>query len=331
MKMNNKGLSFVELLMAGAISAGVIFLASDFFQRANKETAKTQAVLESTLDRLSFEHRIRSDLFETKYSFNALNVLDDKKRNFYDYNQTGFCESNCDRVLTIKKKASVGNSDASIFFLIKDSTDSVEQIYNPINAYTRVALEASDDSNLKFTSLNKDNILASGAYSPWKLSDEMTNRLLLIYSPNLLYSSPADIGVVPGRVLQFLGWLNQSNYNGSLKAEVVNFQSTNIFNNLDVRTKTPIESEDQLLRSIPFNSGLGIFAFVAPVKMIKYKIKTVKENGKLVGKLYRDDLIDRGKYREYMISNNVESITFKRQTITSATIEMDIEYSKDTK
>lgn len=319
---NKQGFTFVEVAIAASLGVVLVYFGFNYFANQNKDTAKTQTLLENTLEGLTFEERIRKDMFEMKYSYNTLLMKDDKNKVFFDYLSEGNCESECERTITLN-----GTNGKEIYFLIKDNSSAVEQLYAPESAYD-VTGASDTNSNLSFNSLNKDNNLGLKKFTPWELPASIPGRLILIYSPIYVYSSSAVLGETPGRMIQYLGWLTSSNLNGKLNRERISTSSGYIFPDKDVRYDDEIDSEDKMLRRVPYTSGLGVFVMIAPVKVIRFKVLNVTENGKVVGKLYREELLPSLKYSEAVYASNIEEVKFYRQSISNTSIDIQIKYQK---
>jgi len=319
---NNKGFTFIEVVMAASIGVVLVYFGFNYFANQNKDTAKTQTLLENTLEGLTFEERIRKDMFEMKYSYNTLLLKDDNNKIFFDYLSEGNCETDCSRTITLN-----GKTSKEIYFLIKDNTSAVEQLYAPESAYD-ITGTADTNSNLSFNSLNKDNNLGLKKFTPWEIPTGITGRLILIYSPIYVYAPTAILGETPGRMIQYLGWLTPSNLTGKLNRERIATAGGNIFPEKDVRYDDEIDSEDKMLRRVPYTSGLGVFVMVAPVKVIRFRVANVNDNGKVIGKLYREELLPSLKYSESVYATNIEEVKFYRQSISNTSIDIQIKYQK---
>lgn len=322
MLKNKQGFTFVEVVMAGAIGVVIIYFGFNYFANQNKDTTRTQTMLENALEGLTFEERIRKDMFEMKYSYNTLLMKDDNNKIFFDYLSEGNCETDCSRTLTIN-----GKNGKEIYFIIKDNSAAVEQLFAPESAYD-ITGRSDTNSNLSFNSLNKDNNLGLKKFTPWDIPKGITGRLILVYSPIYVYAPTAVLGETPGRMIQYLGWLNASNLNGKLVREKIVTAQGNIFPEKDVRYDDDIDSEDKMLRRVPYTSGLGVFVMVAPVKVIRFKVINVIEGGKTIGKLYREELLPSLKYSQMVYATNIEEVKFYRQSISNTSIDIQIKYQK---
>jgi hypothetical protein len=67
---------------------------------------------------------------------------------------------------------------------------------------------------------------------------------------------------------------------------------------------------------------------VAPVKLIRFKVVNVKEGGKSIGKLYREELLPSLKYSEALYASNIDEVKFYRKSISNTSIDIQIKYQK---
>jgi type II secretory pathway pseudopilin PulG len=319
----NKGFTLVEMVIAGGISAAVVLYAVTYFKDKDNETKKLQSALEDTLDSLSFEQRIRKDMSETKYSFNTLTLKDDTNKVFFEYLSEGKCVFNCSRKLTINAV-----NKKQMYFIIKDNSQAVEQVFSPVNAYNFTGGMSTNNNNLSFVSLNKDNVLKSKKFTPWEISTDIKSRLILAYSPVLVYPPNTVYGTVPGKMIKYMGWLNGGNLQGKLITEKINTSAGTIFDDVDPRYNDKITSEDAMLKRLPYTSGMGVFVIVAPVKVIRYRIASQLVNGKTVNSLYRDELKEGSKYTQVVFAADVDQVTFSRETISSGAVDIAIKFTK---
>lgn len=326
MVRNEKGYSLLELVMSGGISIVLMLFAVRYFQKNNADSEAVKERLEDTLDGLNFEHRMRRDLFETKYSFNTINQPDDKNKNFFDYIVNGNCSQNCDREIILEKPKKENTYSKAIYFIIKDTSSDVEQIFHPMNAYRHVGARSHNNSSISFVSLNHGNTLANLKYTPWRILPNQSSRLLLLYSPYYLYANHADRGIAPGRMLQFLGWLNRDNFNGKLVPERIDVENSSMFNNRDIRDGSTVTDEDTLFKKIPYIAGNGVYTMIAPVKVVRFRVKNSVVQGKAHGQLVREELFPGKQYQEVVYAADVKRIAFRRSDIANANIDIKIDF-----
>lgn len=306
--IKNKGLSLIELLVAGAIGGGVILYLGQFIKLNESSNQKIMNEMEDISDNLNMEAVLRKDLTNAKHSLNNLNIQDDKGLKFFDYLSSSICTSNCSRSLKMQiSKKSGEYSNKSIYFIIANDRAGEQQIYNPSDAYTR--------NTLSFNSLNYENTLAVRPNSPWNNSIKEKSVLMFVYSPIEVFAPVTGIST-PGRNLSYMGWAGASNYQGKLIKE----SGMGNYDNRDLRTGKLVTNEDEFFKIMPYTTGLGSFAFLTSVKVIRYRLLTISKNGNLSGQLIRGELNPNGTFYEIPIGFNIETVEFSRETISSPAI-----------
>lgn len=306
-----KGFSLPELLIAGAIGCGVIFFVIQNMKVSDKANQKFQAELEDTANNMNMETMLRRDLTNAKHSLNNLSVTDDGNNKFFDYLSSTTCTSGCARSVKFNLSANEGDFSRSMYFIIINNAAGEQQLFNPADAYTR--------GTLIFNSLNYESNLSVRPNSPWGEEVKEKASLLLIYSPIEIFSPTSGVSI-PGRSLGFMGWVNAANFQGRMLPESIDDGGVSYYDNTDLRTGNKIANEDEFFRVMPYTSGLGSFAFLTPVKVVRYRLKTVKEHGKLVGQLMRAELGSDRIFTEHPVGFNIKSFEFWRETISSPAI-----------
>ncbi len=309
---NNKGFSLVELLIAASIGCGVILYLGQFVKINESAHQKVMNELEDTSDNLNMEAVLRKDLTNAKHSLNNLNIQDDNGRKFFDYLSSSTCTSNCARSLKLELGTKGGDySKRSIYFIINNTGAGEQQIYNPADAYTR--------NTLSFNSLNYENTLSVRPNSPWDESIKTRSVLMFVYSPIEVFAPVTGIST-PGRLLSFMGWAGASNYAGRLIAEPVSDGGLSYYDNRDLRTGKLISNEDEFFKTMPYTTGLGSFAFLTAVKIVRYRLLTVSTNGNLSGQLIRGEMNANRTFDERPVGFNIKTVEFSRETISSPAI-----------
>lgn len=312
----NKGFSLLELMVAVGIGSAVLLGTVQYLNINDKANKKIQRELEDTSDNLNMEAMLRKDLTNTKHSLNNLNILDDSGKNFFDYLSTSTCTSNCKRSLKLEVGTTVGHISAkSLYFIVIDQGAGAEQIYSPADAYVA--------GTLTFKSLNQDDNLAVRANTPWE-NVATKSRLIFLYSPLEVFS-PTALSQTPGRALSFMGWVGATNIQSTLNPEKINDAGVNFYINDDPRTSLPINNEDAFFKNMPYTSGLGSFAFLTAVKIVRYRMQTVKSGGKFSGQLMRAEMNDSKVFIERPIGFNIKNLEFTRETISSPAISIKVE------
>jgi hypothetical protein len=319
-RLKEKGFTLPELLIAGTIGAAIILFLGQYLKITDASNQKTQNDLEDTSDNLNMEAVLRKDLTNVKHSLNNLNLKDDNGLLFFDYLSSSTCISECARSISMEMGTKAGYiSKKSIYFIIINSGAGDQQIYNPSDAYDR--------GTLNFNSLNFNNTLAIRQNSPWGNQIKSRSTLMFIYSPIEIFKPLTGIST-PGRNLSFMGWAGSGNYMGRLIPEVITDSGNSYYVNDDLRTGKKITSEDVFFKNMPYTTGLGSFAFLTGVKIVRYRLKTVLEGGKLTGQLFRGEMNDKRLFDERPVGFNIKSLEFSRQTISSPAIYIKMDNAK---
>jgi prepilin-type N-terminal cleavage/methylation domain-containing protein len=118
MKINNKGLTIVELIVALGVMAVLMVFILQFFDQQKKMAREYEREVEQKIDTLLADKLVLKDFRAATPSINQLFVPDDNNNNFFDYepdiNNTAFYkETKKNRIITL-------NADSSnkIFYLL---------------------------------------------------------------------------------------------------------------------------------------------------------------------------------------------------------------------
>jgi hypothetical protein len=316
-RCKNSGFSLPELLVAGTVGAALILFMGQYLKMNDTNNQKVQSDLEDTSDNLNMEAVLRKDLTNAKHSLNNLNIQDDKGLKFFDYLSSSSCTSNCSRSIKLEMGPSAGYiSKKSLYFILVNPAAGDQQIYNPSDAYDR--------GTLNFNSLNHNSTLSLRENSPWNDYIKKRSVLMFVYSPIEIFTPLTGI-TTPGRTMSFMGWAGAGNYLGRLLPEQITDNGNSYYVNDDLRTGKKITSEDAFFKNMPYTTGLGSFAFLTAVKIVRYRLKTVTEGGKLTGQLIRGEMNEKREFDERPVGFNIKSLEFSRQTISSPAIYIKID------
>lgn len=318
--MKSKGFTMPELLIAGTIGAAIILFMGQYLKITDASNKKNQNDLEDTSDNLNMEAVLRKDLTNAKHSLNNLNIQDDNGRLFFDYLSSTTCTSDCMRTISMEIGPKAGYiSKKSIYFIIINTAAGDQQIYNPTDGYDR--------GTLNFNSLNFNNTLAVRQNSPWGDQIKSKSSLMFIYSPIEIFTPLTGIST-PGRNLSFMGWAGAGNFMGRLIPETISDNGKSYYVNDDLRTGKKITSEDVFFQKMPYTMGLGSFAFLTGVKIVRYRLKTVLEGGKLTGQLLRGEMNEKKIFNERPVGFNIKGLEFSRNSISSPAIYIKMDNGK---
>lgn len=319
-RYQNKGFSLIELLVAGSVGAALVLFMAQYLKINDTSNRKIQSDLEDTSDNLNMEVVLRKDLTNAQHSLNNMNVTDDNGSNFFDYLSSSSCTTNCSRSIKIQAGSKAGEiSKKSLYFIIINSGAGDQQIYNPSDAYEK--------GTLNFKSLNQGYNLSIRPSSPWNDNIKVRSTLMFLYSPIEIFSPSLGISA-PGRMMSFMGWAGANNYTGTLDPESIYDNGKTYYKNDDLRTNGKINNEDKFFQNMPYTTGLGSFAFLTPVKVVRYRLMTVAVSGKLTGQLLRGVMNEKHIFDEKPVGFNIKSLEFSRPTISSPGIYIKIDNTK---
>lgn len=315
-RINEQGFSLAEVMVAAGL-AGVVFLfATQFFTIVNKDSEKSKDRLLKSLNKLQFEQIIRYDLSAAKPSFGTMDYPDDKDQNFFDYFFDAPCAAaDCTREVTLEMPATEGAYSKSFYMMITDNLFKKELVYDPKEAYS--------NTGLTFDSINRNNILGLLTPSPWD-----AGSLMLLYSKYAVRDDSTKYDLEPPKLVSYLGWLVDVN-NKTLKYEPIKddkeaiyyFRGTKPVPGTDISTNT----EDKFFRNIPYLEGLPTEVYLSRVKIVRFRVQTIKEKGILYGKVLRGTKNVGGDYREIAIADKVKFLKFQRSNISTPQITINLQ------
>ncbi len=308
--INDYGFTMVEMLVAASM-VGLLFMAGGaIFDIVRKDVSLSRDNMIETLDNLYTEQIIKEDILHAKHSLNSLSLPDDMNRNFFDFTSDISCVTNCKREFNLYRESVEGAYSKTISFIVSDGVNGEELMYNPVDAYSKNSLE--------FKSLNHGNFFEKRYNSPWR-----KNKLVYLYASRTIRVKDFTDGSSAPHKIAYMGWVPRDQHLGKLIPEDVDKQ----FISIDPRDKTRITSSDKMLRRAPYVEGLGNFVFISAVKIVRYKIQTIKENGVLVGKLLREVKLPTGEWKSQIVGHNINMVSFYRETIDSPSIS--VEFNRD--
>jgi prepilin-type N-terminal cleavage/methylation domain-containing protein len=363
-RRNNDAFTLVEILVALLIFGIIYYSASVFMGTFKKQSVATQDAIEQALDISIGDRLIRQNIVDLAPSFNLLTLKDDHLKNFYDLFTDVTCTQDCERIFSMRPKP---RPDKAFYMLIIDDVISA-QTYHPPQAYkiTKPVNPNLDtpativyqginyqDYLLKILPFNSDRTRAF-----WDSS--IKGRLIQFYSMVALRpTSPAgevDYSV-PSRSLSYVGYLrfnhtgdwevkagaggiDQMSISGS-KPTGINITAQNPENLLnlshpkkpnlvmtDISDASGTNGFDRFLRTLPPVGGVDAIAFFRPIKLLKFYLEEVKEKGKPIGKLWREEWDPETKTwmssQRLMVSSGLYGVVLKRRTISSPVVELVI-------
>jgi hypothetical protein len=96
----------------------------------------------------------------------------------------------------------------------------------------------------------------------------------------------------------------------------------------DISDASGTNGFDRFLRTLPPVGGVDAIAFFRPIKLLKFYLEEVKEKGKPIGKLWREEWDPETKTwmssQRLMVSSGLYGVVLKRRTVSSPVVELVI-------
>lgn len=315
-RLNPSGFTLVELAVAVAIMAIIGMISYSAALIYNVRSAKLERRTSKTVDIELAQQMLWIDLQTAGPSFNNIHLLDDNSRSFFDYlpdyPQAFLNESENKRELTLIPDG----PKREFYLLLADRMLEPTVQYDPIAAYN-VSFDTKYTMNgsLVFVSLNQNNYVD-------KINDKLweTGNILMLYSPAYLRPENAPMTTVP-RYPTFIGAVKGANLM-PLPSTAVPINYAHPVNGIN------ISSPDLLFRNLIPIGGTAAVVFMMGVKLVKYSF--VKNRIKGYDLIRETWNADNDKYeRPVIIAPNVEKFILKRPTITTPSIEFDLQFEKE--
>jgi len=182
MKLNNRGVSLVEMIVGLAMMA-VIFLAVETYMRSTNKTVKgVTEDMQAQILTLGAEKIILNDIANVNPSFNYLNTPDDDGNQFFSLDYVDVCEADdCGRKLTLSVPDGSEYSDQAMYMIVVKGVGGERlswavpphKVFNSSNNYAGINYQVADED---FSISKTDR-----TDSPW------AKDRLLILSSNVSY------------------------------------------------------------------------------------------------------------------------------------------------
>ncbi len=308
---NQQGMTLTETIIGVGVLAVSLIIISGAQLMIQKEMNKFDENIQGKIEVLSGEKIILFDIQSANISFNNIQVLDDNKKNFFDYipeQSVNAINNNPDRLLTLSAE-----KKSEIIFLLQDTKTGSVLIYDPVAAY-KVGAAPSDfnkAADLKFIGLNNDNFISNQRAKFWQKGQLLfLDTLARIRTPGAL----TDMSQPP-RSSTFLGVVN-----GNSLDPVKELNS--VIKNTHPETNQIVDSADNFLRTISsFGGGVSTIR-VQSVKLIRYYL--INENNNM--KFYKSNFNGLSNKWEngILIADFVDQVVFQRQSVGSKIVNFKI-------
>lgn len=309
---NQKGLSFIEVMMAAAISIFVFAGSTQFLMSFYNNIYKMEGKIEEKIGReLVFKH-LWKDLTQSAPSFNNISLNISSSRGFFDYLPGCPPQPNSQGKLR-KLKLTSDKPNQKIQFLAFDKSYKMPVVIDPVKAYsTPTSKDVDVESPISFISLKKVDSISNFGENFW-----INGRWLYLYSPiwyrhdlnntcsqEKFPSQPSFLGVIKGKRL------------------VAHHPSGFTFEKkIPHRPGREYSSEDSFLRNLPSVGGAATIAFLRPVVIITYEFK--KEG--LIRTI--DDGVSEPS--EQLIGVDIEHIELTRSDLSNQVINVSVKAKND--
>lgn len=363
-RQNNAGFTLVELVIAMLLFGIISYGAYVFMGTFRKQSVDTLDAIEQALDISIGDRLLRQNLVDLAPSFNLLTLDDDYSKNFYDLNSDVACTVDCERIFSMRP---TGTLNKPFYMLMLDNVIATQTFHPPqayqitkpnnpnLNTTATIVYKGINyqDYLLKILPFNSERTRAF-----W--DSTIKGRLVQFYSMVTLRPTSAA-GVVdftvPSRSLSYVGYLS-FNHTGDWEVNAgaggidkmtisgskptqVKIVAQNPENRLnlthpknpalvmtDTNNASGTDGFDRFLRTLPPVGGVEALAFFRPIKFLKFYFTEVVEEGKPVGKLWREEWDPETKTwmssKKLMVASGPYGIVLKRRDISSPVVEVVI-------
>ncbi len=328
-------------------------------QYTNKEIKIVTEDIQNLILKFGANKVLQRDLVNSTPSYNYLEFNDDNGKPFFVHATNEFCQTDCERKLTLS--IPVGDVKSSpIFFLVNKRKLSEQEVMLNYPIKIESTLSAAKTYDSLNAQINTDSSISQSNHSisPWE-----KNRLLLLTSNvsffdclNLIHGNsgagggcPLTCANTPGgpgscnfaakRPLKILGNVEADEkdmkfhlvqgYNNLLKKD---YRICPVNQDMECSSIMPIDldSPKKFVEHLPFIPGFDNQAYLQPVELVGYRLTRPSPNSK-------DDKIQLERSvaildgtnlkfeRAHILMSGVKSIVFTRKNISSATLEFKID------
>ncbi len=324
MKVNNRGFSLFEIMIALGLSSFLMLAVADVYRSMKKGQESLQTYVMDQTNLSLADRVISADLRNSDPSFNNLLFLDDNRKVFYQYFSDvppkATLTNGVSRQLTLNKDTIANRK--SFYVLLRDEDLGATLNYDPVAAYsyTRGNLPIDQSVPLIFRGLNYNNWVSTQRPNMWA-----TNKILLLDTPTAVRDprnlTPLGMVTFPPRSTIFLGYVsgaNLLNLSSMIKDNGANLvdQTSALDNNVTVN------SADMFLRSAPPVGGGQILVRLSGAKVVRY----ILEQGDRYGyQLARYEYVPGREWaNRSLVADRLESVTFKRDSVLTNMVNYQI-------
>lgn len=309
MKLNNKGFSLLEMMVALGVAGVAVGLVASTQISLIKDQIRMRKSLEANIDETLAERILFNDFNGLDPSYNNITVKDDAGNAFFDFYPDApesSLKGRIDREINLSL-----DGKTEFYILTQDKTAGSLLIYDPVMAYD--VGPSSPDYNLaaslSFKSLNKNNWVGAQRPGFW-----VTNKTLMLDTPakvRMVTGGKVNLQIAPRSPI-FIGTVSGLALNPLAGSFSTNIAKTH------PETGAAIGSADNFLRTVPSLGGGQSIVRLRAVKIVRYSlVKATQTQGfkSVPANLYRS-VYDNGAFSTpVLLADKVDRFTLRRDSV----------------
>lgn len=309
MKLNNRGFTLVEMLVALGVAGVAAGLVASTQISLIKDQIRMRKTLEANIDETLAERILFNDFNGLDPSYNNITVKDDNGNSFFD-----FYPDVPEASLPGRKDREINltlNGKTEFYVLTQDKSAGSLLVYDPVMAYE--VGPASPDFNvaapLSFISINKNNWVGAQRPGFW-----VANKTLMLDTPakvRVVTGGKVNLQIPPRSPI-FIGTVS-----GSALLPLAGSVATSI-SRLHPESGLIVDSADNFLRTLPSVGGGQSIVRLRAVKIVRYSLqKSVQTAGfkTVPANLYRS-IYENGAFSApVLLADKVDSFTLRRDSV----------------
>jgi prepilin-type N-terminal cleavage/methylation domain-containing protein len=356
--LNNQGFSLAEMTIATGLMGVLALIIYSVNQYTNKEIKIVTEDIQNLILKFGANKVLQRDLVNSTPSYNYLEFLDDNGKPFFVHATNEYCQTDCERKLSLT--ILTGQTLSSpIFFLVNKRKPSEQEVM--LNY--PIKIENTLNSSHQFDGLNANPDLPINKsvtpLSPWE-----KGRLLLLTSNVSYYdclntihgnagggannclltcaNTPSGAGTcnyAAKRPLKILGIVQDDEknmefhfVNNQLNLLKKDYRLCPVNQDMQCAANMNIDLNEtkKFIENLPFIPGFDNQAFLQPVELVRYHLERPTPNSKddkivLMRSVATLSGTKLSFERAHVLMSGVKSIVFTRKNISSATLEFKID------
>lgn len=309
MKLNNKGVTLIEMLVALGVATVAVGLVASTQMSLIKDQIRMRKTLEANIDETLAERILFNDFNGLDPSYNNIAVKDDAGNSFFD-----FYPDVPEASLTGRKDREINltlDGKTEFYILTQDKSAGSLLIYDPVMAYD-VGPSSTDfnvAATLSFKSINKNNWVGAQRPGFW-----VANKTLMLDTPakvRIVTGGKVNLQIAPRSPI-FIGTVSGMNLNPLAGSFATNITKTH------PETGAVISSADNFLRTVPSLGGGQSIVRLRAVKVVRYSlVKATETQGykTVPANLYRS-IYENGAFSSpVLLADKVDKFTLRRDSV----------------